>query len=103
MLLKLEPKARELADYMSGLSEEAYCAAWMDGLEFELWEAVVNGPRSYGRLQITLDHIAELRRLSEGAGGWVVFDETEEESLLPMEEWTETFTNWKQDPNRGRR
>jgi hypothetical protein len=31
MLLKLEPKARELADYMSGLSEEAYCAGWMKG------------------------------------------------------------------------
>jgi hypothetical protein len=73
-----------------------------EGLEFELWDAVVNGPRSYGQIQITLDHIAELRRLSETAGGWIVFDDHEEESLLPMEEWEKSFTSWKQDTNRGR-
>ena len=102
MLLKLEPKARELAEYMSALSEEAYCAGWMDGLEFELWEVVINGPRRCGRLQITHDHIAQLRRLSEAAGGWIVFDDNEEESLLPMEDWERSFANWKQDTNQGR-
>jgi hypothetical protein len=101
MLLKLEPKARALAEYMSGLSEEACCAGWMEGLEFELWEAVVNGPRSYGRLQITHDHITQLQRLSEAAGGWIVFDDNEEESLLPMEEWEKAFASWKQDTNQG--
>jgi hypothetical protein len=103
MLLKLEPKARELADYMSGLSEEAYCAGWMDGLEFELWEAVISGPRKYGRLQITLNHTSRLRRLSEAAGGWIIFDETEEELLLPMGEWKRRFNEWKQDAQQGRR
>jgi hypothetical protein len=102
MLLKLEPKARELAEYMSGLSEEAYRAGWMAELEFELWDAVVNGPRSYGRLQITHHHIAQLQRLSRAAGGWIVFDADEEESLSPMEEWEESFTKWKEDTNRRR-
>src|SRR5215471_17785201 len=101
MLLKLEPKARELAEYMSGLSEEAYYAGWMDGLEFELWEAVISGPREYGRLQITLDHIAQLRRLSGAAGGWIIFDDTEEESLLPIGEWERRFNRWKQETNQG--
>lgn len=103
MLLELEPKARELAELMSGLSEEAYCAGWMHGLEFELWEAVINGPREYGRLQITLDHIAQLRRLSSAAGGWIAFDETEEESLLPMDEWKLRFSNWKREKKESRR
>jgi hypothetical protein len=36
VLLDLSPQARALADYMSELSEEAYSAGWMMGLEFEL-------------------------------------------------------------------
>ncbi len=96
MLSKLEPKARQLAEFMSGLSEEAYCAGWMDGLEFELWDAVIGGPREYGCLQITLGHIAQLRELSAAAGGWIVFDDKEEESLLPVGEWEKRFAEWKQ-------
>ncbi len=94
MRLQLEPTARELADYMSNLSEEAYCAGWMQGLEFELWEAVVSGPRNYGRLQVSR-HIEQLRRLSEAAGGWIVFDDRDEESLLPKEEWEKRFNEWR--------
>jgi hypothetical protein len=40
MLADLSPDQRRLADYMSELSESAYCAGWMEGLEFALWEAV---------------------------------------------------------------
>ena len=99
MLLTLESKARELADYMSALSEEAYSAAWMEGLEYELWHAVVSGPREYGRLEITLDHIARLRQLSDAAGGWIIFDDAEEEKLLRVGEWEQYFTKWKQETN----
>ena len=49
---------------MSDLSEEAWCAGRMEGLEFELWAALVGGPREYGRLQLTTSHIERLRELS---------------------------------------
>lgn len=81
---------------MSALSERAYYAGWMSGLEFELWEAVVSGPREYGRISITDEHIHELRRLSDAAGGWIVFDEKYEEVLLPMKNWETRFESWKQ-------
>jgi hypothetical protein len=97
MLLELEPKARALADYMSDLSEEAYAAGWMDGLEFDLWEAVVSGPRKYGFLDITPHHIARLRELSQEAGGWIVFDDADEETLLPLSDWEKRFSTWKQE------
>ena len=100
MLLTLPAPARELADCMSSLCEEAYCAAWMDDLEFELWDAVVSGPKEYGRLEITRDRIAELQRLSTAAGGWIIFDEAEEESLLPIGEWEKRFDQWKRDQAR---
>ncbi len=100
MLRTLEPEAQELAEYMSELSEQAYYAGWMRGLEFELWDAAVNGRREYGRLSITDEHISELRRLSEAAHGWIVFDEKREEILLPMKKWKERFEAWKRDQNR---
>ena len=100
MLRTLEPEAHELAEYMSELSEQAYYAGWMRDLEFELWDAVVNGPREYGRLLITEEHIGELRRLSEAARGWIVFDDKHEEILLPIKKWMERFETWKRGQNR---
>jgi hypothetical protein len=32
-----------LYEYMSYLSEDCYCAGWMEGTEAACWEAVVNG------------------------------------------------------------
>ena len=37
----MNPSAQALADYMSELSEDAFSARWMDGLEFELWSALL--------------------------------------------------------------
>ena len=51
---------RELAEYMMELSEEAYCAEWMQNLEHILWSAVQNGPIYWGRLDITEEHIAKI-------------------------------------------
>jgi hypothetical protein len=37
---RLDHAQRQLADYMSDLSEEAYSAGWMNGLEYALWDAL---------------------------------------------------------------
>ncbi len=100
MLRTLEPEAQELAEYMSELSEQAYYAGWKHGLEFELWDAVVSGPREYGRLSIADECINELRRLSEAARGWIVFDEKYGKILLPTKKWEERFETWKRGQNR---
>ncbi len=57
MLSDLDQHQLALADCMSSLSE-----GWMDGLEFEPWRAAVEGPCRYGRLELTAEHIARLRR-----------------------------------------
>jgi hypothetical protein len=72
---------------MSELSEAAYCAGWMGGLEFGLWKALVGGTRTYGRLEISDEQLARLRKYSEAAEGWIAFDEVEEETLVPLDEW----------------
>lgn len=85
MLEQLDPDSRALADFMSELSEAAYCAGWMNGLEFELWQALIGGPRTYGRLEITDEQLARLRDLSEAAKGWIVFDDVGGETLVPLD------------------
>jgi hypothetical protein len=100
MLVQLPPDARSLADYMSDLSEEAYCAGWMLGLEYALWRAVLLGPRTYGRLKITAEHIERLKTLSTAAGGWIAFDDALGEVLVTHDEWKQMFKKWS-DANPG--
>jgi hypothetical protein len=87
MLHELNPEARALANYMSSLSEQAYSAQWMSGLEHALWFALCDGPFRYGRLQLTRDHVAALGRLSDTCDGWIVSDPVREERFVPVREW----------------
>ena len=87
MLADLSETQRELAKYMASISEEAYAAGWIGGLEFELWRAVQQGPFLYGRLQLTSGHVKQLRALSQNCGGWIRFDDKAEEQFVPLNAW----------------
>jgi hypothetical protein len=93
----MTPEAEDLEMYMSYLSEEAYCAGWMDGLEYELWTAVVEEPRSYGSIAIGEKECARLRRFSAACAGWIVYDDTEGPKWLPLDVWEERYRSWKSD------
>lgn len=64
---------------MSDLSEEAYYACWMDGLEFTLWEAVLGVRVRYGQIGINPDSREQLRALSEACDGWIIFDDVRDD------------------------
>ena len=87
MLNGLPRTQRELAEYMSELSELAYDAEWIEGLEFALWRAITGGPFKYGHLQLTNEHVQRLMQLSATCGGWILFNEVDEESFIPIEDW----------------
>jgi hypothetical protein len=87
MLADLSPAQRALAEYMSALSEAAFQAGWMEGLEHVLWRAVLEGPCQYGRLMITEEHIARLKALSAACDGWIHFHKVHEESFVPVHAW----------------
>jgi hypothetical protein len=95
MLRDLTTAQRRLADFMSELSEEAYYAGWMFELEYALWQAVLDGRSEYGRLELTEEHRTRLQQLSDGCGGWIVYDERTEETWLALAEWVERFARWK--------
>lgn len=91
---------QELIDYISDLSEEAYCAAWMDAVEFALWRRVTDGPGRYGRLDVNEVHIQRLRELSQKCGGWVYWDESTNETYLPSNEWKVLYDAWQRSGRR---
>jgi hypothetical protein len=77
---------------MAALSEEAYSAGWMQDIEFELWQAVLEGPRRCGHFDLTNDHVAKLSTLAEQCGGSVRFsDEAMDEVFVPMPEWEQLY------------
>lgn len=87
MLGDLDVQQRELAEYMSQLSELAYSASWMDGLEVALWEALEERRTVYGRLTFSAQQLGHLRELSARCGGWIVFDNEQEELFVPLAVW----------------
>jgi len=87
MISDLNTSQRELAEYMSYLSERAYSGSWMSGLEFELWRVMNNEIVKYGRLEVTEEIIAKLKDLSSKAKGWIVFDDNYEEVHVSWELW----------------
>lgn len=91
MLSELSPDQRELAEYMSELSEKAYHAGWYQGLEFDLWNAVTSGPQQFGRLNLTQEHIQRLRELSKQCGGWIIFDDEHEHTWVPILKWKRRY------------
>ena len=96
MLADLSPEQRQLAEFMSELSEEAYYAGWMVGLEWALWDALKDGHSEWGRLDLTGQQRTRLRQLSDACGGWIVYDQLAGETWVPMAEWQQRFTTWQQ-------
>jgi hypothetical protein len=94
MLSDLTLNQRALADYMSELSEEAYCAGWMMDLEYDLWNAVLGHSNEYGRLALGDAEISRLNKLAKECGGWVIFDDATQETWVPMAEWERLFSVW---------
>jgi hypothetical protein len=90
----LTPKQNELAYEMNGISEAAYCAGWTSGLEFYLWRFLNEGPGQFGMLDITEEHIAKLRSLSDACGGWIVWDRTIDRAFVPLNQWQQQYDAW---------
>ena len=72
---------------MTGISQEAWCAGWMTGLENELWRAATGLPGPYGRGVVTQRQADLLRLLSDEADGWWVYDADRGPTFLPIDEW----------------
>ncbi len=85
---------RTLLELMWRISEESWSAGWMKDLEYELWRIVLTGPERYGQMSIEAGMIEDLRRLSKEAGGWIHFDDVDQEKWVDEETWAAMFEDW---------
>jgi hypothetical protein len=83
-----EGAALGLLALMAGISEEYWCAAWISGLEYELWQA--DAGQKCGQGVITERQAALLRLLSEECGGWWA---GAGRVFVPMETWVGRLSN----------
>jgi hypothetical protein len=78
-----------LAHTMAEISEDGFCAQWMMGLEFDLWDIITGRrPVRYGQTDVTLTQVGLLLALSEATGGWIHWDDQlDREAFIPIDEW----------------
>ena len=69
---------------MTGISEEAWCAGWMSGLEHSLWQAKAG--QRYGMITLTERQASLLKLLSDEAGGWWMWDDGKGGATFMFEE-----------------
>jgi hypothetical protein len=87
----MKPEARLLARLMSDLSEDYFCAGWLDGCEYALWAdltgSVSEDEKGWGISEADKE---ELRVAQQLAGGWIVWSEEKGETeFLPLKDWLE--------------
>lgn len=88
----MEPEQRELERYMKLLCRHAYGLEWSDHLEYVLWHACINGPMRYGQLQLSQEHLDDLRDLSAACEGWITRDRQGEPRWLPLPAWQDRYS-----------
>lgn len=80
-----EAGALSLLAWITGISEDCWCAGWLTGIEFDLWRAISEpGGSSF----IAERQRMVLRLLSEECGGWWTWREGgAAPEFLPLETW----------------
>lgn len=91
MLRDLNIEQTRLMAYMSGISEKCFSSGWMANLEYSLWNAVINGPKRYGRGMISQEDIEYLKYESAVCNSWVVFDDINEETAIDLALWRKKY------------
>ena len=95
-----EGAALGLLGLMSGISEEFWCAGWLIGLEFDLWNAAANA--KYGQGAITERQVTLLRLLSEECDGWWHWrDGADNPEFVRLNEWREIVERHRRESDVG--
>jgi hypothetical protein len=90
----------KLYDLMSEISEDCWCAQWMCGNEFALWDAIADGDLKYGQSEIDRALLSQVAALSVKTGKWIIWRD-DHDGLDPhdVSEWGPyaiSLADWKQ-------
>ena len=101
--MPLTDPQRQLRDFMSDISEQAYCAGWLDGAEYRLWHFVVDSydGGEWGQITMSLEIREQLGLLAAAVDGWIIFaadDGVRVEDwgnrFVPMDDWLPIYAAW---------
>ena len=90
---ELTEDQRGVADLISMISEELYCAGWRSGIEFELW-GYIDDPKATPEPWRTKPSGGLLKLLKHGStmiDGWIHHDQYLDEVFVPLEEWVKLY------------
>jgi hypothetical protein len=100
--------ARELYEAMSDLSEEVWCAGWMRGWEYALWNFAMNHPSKAMRSRMAIGdgasvaEIAHVMDLSMQCDGWIIWDHENGATWIPIDDWYWHLVDPKNRPLDGK-
>lgn len=78
-LNEMSAQQKRLYDVMSDISEECYCAGWMAGNEYAIWDALGrNEPVRYGMGEIDKRKLTECASLSLATDSWIIWRDDED-------------------------
>ena len=90
--------AIELRDLISDISESAYYAGWQMGIEYILWEKLINqekGSIELGVESFSQSTLENLKELSQKAQGWWLWkDEAKDKVFIPLNLWSQEFNQY---------
>lgn len=64
-----------LKNIMADISEDCWCAGWMNGNGAALWRLTLAGGGEYGQGVVTAEQAADMGALSDAIGEWLDWDE----------------------------
>ena len=76
---------------MEDMSEDYWCAGWLNDLEYSLWTAVITGNVNFG-WGMQERELTRLKHLHEMAGGWWIWVGGEErQRFVTTDEWLKIY------------
>ncbi|MBI4784504.1 MAG: hypothetical protein HY785_24780 [Oscillatoriophycideae cyanobacterium NC_groundwater_1537_Pr4_S-0.65um_50_18] len=84
------PTAAELlVIMMSDISEEAWCAGWKHGCEYDIWKIAIGEKTTFGQWDIPPEIAAKLKRLASECRGWWCWDDGP--VFVSLSDWQRKF------------
>lgn len=88
------PEMAALFDVMSEVSEDAYCASWIHGNEFFVWNILhPYTDKGYAPHGIAQEELQRIKELEAGTKGWIVWIDNQEIPGLPVDLWGPYFVS----------
>ena len=82
---------------MEDFSQDYWCAGWLSGLEFTLWDAMTNGPEDSEWEQLEERDLKRMKSLHEQVGGWWIWDDNEVGNrFVTTDEWLKIYAQKKE-------